>query len=121
MDGKTINKTEDAQYFLARIKEFEKKYGMYSWQFQVLYEHSRTELVGYNGLSAVDYSEWAFLYENFYSRMSQTLYESPPEVANDTDQHKPEHRSGLCFSEGKSDQFCVGVSRPGRNSFVCQE
>jgi hypothetical protein len=121
MDGKSISNVEDVQYFLARIKEFEKKYGMDSWQFQVLYENSRTELVGYSGLSAVDYSEWAFLYENFYSRMSQTLYESPPEVVNDTDQHKPEHRSGLCFSGGKGDQLCGGISRPCPNSFICQD
>lgn len=119
MDGKSINNVEDAQYFLARIKEFEKKYRMESWQFQTLYENSPQELVGYSGRSAVDYSEWAFLYENFNSQMRQTLFGSPPEMVNDTDQQKPEQSSGFCFSGGKRDHLSSGISQPCTNSSLC--
>lgn len=106
---------EDIQYFLARIKEFEKMYRMESWEFNFLYENTREKLSGYSGRSAVDYSEWAFLCENF-SRIDSTLYESPPEVVNDTDQQKPEHRSGFCVSGGKRDHFGASIFRPCRQS-----
>ena len=59
--------SEGIQYFLGRIKEFETKYRMESWKFQLLYENNRAALPGYNGQAAVDYCEWAFLCENFLS------------------------------------------------------
>lgn len=117
MEGKVIDNLEDVQYFLARIEEFEKTYRMESWQFLFLYENSRDKLSGYSGRSAVDYSEWAFLWENFHSHMNQ----SPPWVVNDTDQQKPEHRSGFCFSGGKRDQLGATLFRSCRESSFGQE
>jgi len=98
------------QYFLARIREFEKAYGMESWKFQFLYENNREVLPGYNGRSAVDYSQWAFLWENV-SQADGMCCESPPSVVCDTDQQKPEGSSGFCFSGGKIDHFAAPLSR----------
>lgn len=120
MDMKTDNNLEDVQYFLARISEFEELYKMESWHFHTLYENSRAELEGYSGMSAVDYSEWAFLYENFQSLMNRPLYESPPDAIHDTDHQRPESHSGLCFIGGKRDQFGAGISCPRRNASLCQ-
>jgi len=102
MDRKTTYVSEDVQYFLARIRGFEKKYGMESWLFHLHYEdeNGRKELVGYNGRPSVDYSEWSFLYEHFNSQMTQILYESPPPGVNDADQQEPERCSGFCFIGG---------------------
>ena len=116
MDDKSIDNLEEVQYFLTRIKELEKTYQMESWKFQFLYENHREKLAGYSGPSAVDYSEWAFLCENF-SQVGSTLYESPPVVVNDTDQQKPEHSSGFCFIGGKRDRFGTSIFRP-RGSFA---
>jgi hypothetical protein len=110
-----MDNLESNQYFLARISEFEKQYGMESWRFQFLYENHRKNLPGYNGRSAVDYSEWAFLCENF-SHIDSTLYESPPEMVNETDQQKPERRSGFCVSGSKCDWFGASIFRPRRES-----
>jgi len=100
-------KCVDSQYFLARIKQFEDKYRMKSWNFQVLYENEkfRKELPEYSGRAAVDYSEWAFLCENLVY-----IDESPPCVINSEDQQRPEQNSGLCFSESKCDQRRTSVS-----------
>ena len=46
------NDSNGVQYFLARIKEFEKMYRMKSWNFQLLYENNRKALPGYNGRAA---------------------------------------------------------------------
>ena len=102
----------DAQYFLARIKGFEKAYGMESWKFRFLYENEslRRELPGYNGRSAVDYSEWAFLCENL-SDIDSALYESPPCSINIGDQQRPEEPSGLCFTGCKGDRRSSSVFR----------
>lgn len=121
MSGKSINNLEDVQYFLARIREFEKTYGMESWQFMFLYENNRGRLTESSGRSAVDYSEWSFLWENFHSQIDQTLSESPPWVVNDTDQQEPELRSGFCFSGGERDQFGATISRPRRESYLGQK
>jgi hypothetical protein len=110
MDEKSAKTSEDAQNFLARIVELEKTYGMKSWYFQFLYENCPKELLGYNGRSAVDYSEWAFLFENFGSQMNQSSDPGPPQGTNETDQHKPEQCSGLCFSGDNSDQFSSPIS-----------
>ena len=34
------NDSNGVQYFVARIEEFEKMYGMKSWNFQLLYERT---------------------------------------------------------------------------------
>lgn len=102
------NDSNGVQYFVARIEEFEKMYGMKSWNFQLLYENDRKALPGYNGQAALDYSEWAFLCENL-SSMGGTLCESPPWVVTDADQQKPEDTSGFCFSGGKRDQVSARV------------
>jgi len=112
---------QEVQYFLARIKEFEKAYGMESWQFQFMYENSRERLAGYSERSAVDYSEWAFLWENFHSHMDQSLSESPPWAVNEKDQQEPEQCSGFCFGGGESDRFRTAISRPRRESSLRQE
>jgi len=95
------------QYFLARIKEFEQRYGMESWKFRFLYENNREALSGYNARAAVDYSEWAFLYDN----VDEMLCESPPGVVGETDGQKPEGSSGFCFSGGIGDYFSASLSR----------
>jgi len=105
------NSSNGAQHFLARILEFEKMYEMESWKFQFLYENHRKELPGYNGRAAVDYSEWAFLYENL-SHADLTSCESPPWVVNNTDQQRPEELSGFCFSGDKRDKFSSPIFRP---------
>ncbi len=112
---------EEVQYFLARIRQFEKTYGMESWQFQFLYENNREKLAGNSGHSAVDYSEWAFLYENFHPYVSQVFYESPPGVVNETDRQKPENLSGFCFGGGKLDNFGAAISRPRRECHLAHE
>src|SRR5580700_4677854 len=97
-------KMEGTQYFVARVKQFEEKYRMESWRFQFLYETNRERLPDFNGRSAIDYSEWAFLCENFLSGRVEA-FESPPleSAFAGADQQEPEHRSGFCFSGGKCD------------------
>lgn len=121
MENNLTNYPDSAQYFLTRIREFEKKYKMQSWEFQVLFEHEeyRKTLAGYNGRAAVDYSEWSFLYEHFQAQIQQVSCESPPEAVFETDQKKPEQRSGFFFSGGKCDYFCKRVSRPSRKPYLC--
>lgn len=113
------NNLDGVQYFLARIKEFEKAYRMESWKFQLLYENNPETLPGYNGRAAVDYSEWAFLYENL-THLDSTLCESPPWVVTDTDQQKPENLSGFCFSGGRCDHLSASVFRSRRESSLGQ-
>lgn len=102
------NLKNGGQYFLARIREFEKTYRMESWNFLVLYQNQREALPGYNGRAAVDYSEWAFLCEN----VEEPFCESPPGVVCDMDEQKPEGLSGFCFSGGRFDYHAASLSGP---------
>lgn len=98
---------EGNQYFLTRLRELEKTYGMESWLFQALYETHKEELPGYNRTTAaVDYCEWAFLCENLES-ISADPFESPP--ACGVGQQKPEQCSGFTFIRGERDRFRSSV------------
>ncbi|HUY14663.1 MAG TPA: hypothetical protein VMX16_13705 [Terriglobia bacterium] len=92
-------------YFLARIKELEKIYQMRWWEFMAQYEGDLESLAGHNGIASVDYSEWAFLCENFYAEL-MAIGDSPPyEMTTDAvGSQKPELSSGFCFKRGDSER-----------------
>ena len=93
----------NSNYFLCRIKEFEKKYDMPWWEFFAIYQSSQELLPGYGGR---DYSEWAFLCENFYAELS-VIGDSPPceRTTESLGDQKPEISSGFCFEWGQRGRF----------------
>jgi len=92
----------DADYFLQRIKRFEQKYSMDSYDFLVKYEKNPEEFM------SADYSHWAFLCRNFFEELFllEAESDSPPGVSPNTITERPDLESGFFVNE---ESLCLKI------------
>lgn len=99
------------QFFLNRIRAFERQYRMDWDQFLSRYKAGKLEN---DGAHMSDYSEWAFLCHSFMPQLlcdlvDPTIDTGPPECTN-SERQKPEANSGFSFLEGKSCSISICTS-----------
>jgi hypothetical protein len=81
-------------FFLDRIKKFEKKYEM-QWD-QFLAEYSSGKL--HEGRCNPEFAEWSLLCHSYMSELLRPE-ESPPAKEPNSERQKPERDSGFCILE----------------------
>jgi hypothetical protein len=82
-----------ADYFLLRVKEYERRYKMDWGDFLAKYASGQVDKERTNR----DFAEWAFLCKTFSSELIQIEAESPPGGISNATSEKPENISGFCF------------------------
>jgi hypothetical protein len=102
-----------ADFFLNRIREFEKRYEM-TWM-EFVAEYSKGALPG-TCQDNSDYAEWNFLCSKFTAELLKSSESSPPAREENFEGQKPEAISGFCFigevlvRACKIPRACVGHS-----------
>lgn len=80
-------------YFLLRVKEYERQYNLGWGEFLGKYESGQLDADRCNG----DFVEWAFMCRTFSSELIQMEAKGPPGGEN-VFSEKPESPSGFCFA-----------------------
>ena len=83
-----------ADYFILRVKDYERQYKLGWGEFLGKYESKRIDCERTNR----DFMEWAFLCRTFSSELIQLEAKGPPGCDLSMSSEKPENISGFCFS-----------------------
>jgi len=81
-----------SDYFLLRVKDYERQYKIGWGEFLGKYESGQLDAERSNR----DFVEWAFMCRTFSSELIQMEAKGPP-GADDVFSDKPENTSGFCF------------------------
>lgn len=91
--GETLLPVESVEkdYFLCRVRQFEQQYQMSWGEFLAQYSTGRLDA---DPSKACDFTEWAFLCQNFMSELIRVESSGPPGQIDNADVQEPEQNSG---------------------------
>jgi hypothetical protein len=100
-----------SDYFLLRVKDYERQYKIGWGEFLGKYESGQLDADRSNR----DFVEWAFMCRTFSSELIQMEAKSPP-GGGDVFSEKPENLSGFCFGLIDTCSMLKSILRKLRNS-----